>query len=177
MIGVDLVTALPLALLHLRARASGSTGLSLFEILTARPMPAPTLPITPNLKDVDRTRPSYMRDLMAAFFAVFQHRVSELPQSLQTTHLIEPRTWVLIKDLQRKNWNQWRGPLSSDIISTTAVRNAERDSWVHLSHSRVVKDGEDYLDSTEQYYRHKAQQEDWTVPAEQAGEQVILTIR
>lgn len=145
--GLDWVTALPLALLYLRGRASRSSGLSPFEILTARPMPIPGLTHPTNLEDVDGTLSGYLRELIAALSSVSQQVASALPQSFQDTHPVEPGSWVLIKDFRRKHWNQerWRGPYQVLLSTPTAVRIAERDTWVHLSHCRVVKDPEHYL--------------------------------
>lgn len=145
--GLDWVSALPLVLLHLRARATRSTGLSPFEILTARPMAIPSLPYPPNLENVDGAIASYMRGLISAFSSLSQQVQSALPQSFQTAHPVEPGAWVLLKDLRRKHWNQerWRGPYEVILSTPTAVRIAERDTWVHLSHCRLVKDPDHYV--------------------------------
>lgn len=144
---VDWVTALPLALLYLRGRPSRATGLSPFEILTGRPMPIPGLPHPPTLDDVDKTVKGYVLGLIAALSSVSQQVTAALPQSFQDVHPVQPGTWVIIKDLRRKHWNQerWRGPYEVLLSTPTAVRIAERDSWVHLSHCRVVKNPDHYL--------------------------------
>lgn len=58
--------------LYLRSWASRSTGLSLLQILTTHLLPAQGLPHPLNLADVDGTRPSYMRELIADLSSVSQ---------------------------------------------------------------------------------------------------------
>ncbi|XP_076120794.1 tumor necrosis factor receptor superfamily member 14-like isoform X2 [Alosa pseudoharengus] len=64
---------------------------------------------------------------------------SALPQSFQTTHPIEPGAWILV-DLRRKHRNQerLRGPHEVIRSTPTAVRIAEGDTWVHLSHCSTL---------------------------------------
>ncbi|KAL2085083.1 hypothetical protein ACEWY4_018403 [Coilia grayii] len=60
--------------------------------------------------------------------------------------LVLPGDWVLIWDFRRKHWHspKFRGPYEVLLATPTAVRVAERDSWVHLTHCRVVKPPEFY---------------------------------
>ncbi|XP_034781882.2 uncharacterized protein LOC117973465 [Acipenser ruthenus] len=55
-------------------------------------------------------------------------------------HKLLPGDWVIIKDLRRKHWHQqrWTGPFQVLLTTQTAVKVAERSTWVHASHCRKV---------------------------------------
>ncbi|XP_058843901.1 uncharacterized protein LOC131697618 [Acipenser ruthenus] len=55
-------------------------------------------------------------------------------------HMLLPGDWVIIKDLRWKHWHQqrWTGPFQVLLTTQTAVKVAERSTWVHASHCRKV---------------------------------------
>ncbi|KAL1280066.1 hypothetical protein QQF64_014666 [Cirrhinus molitorella] len=55
-------------------------------------------------------------------------------------HDIRPGDFVVTKDLQRKHWKckRWNGPFQVLLITHTAVKVAERTTWIHASHCRKV---------------------------------------
>ncbi len=55
-------------------------------------------------------------------------------------HDIKPGDFVVVRDLRRKSWKakRWLGPFQVLQTTHTAVKVAERATWIHASHSRKV---------------------------------------
>ncbi|XP_060922638.1 uncharacterized protein LOC132996313 [Limanda limanda] len=70
-----------------------------------------------------------------------------LPKSIDgELHDLKPGDWIVVKDLRRKSWRarRWNGPYQVLLTTQTAVKVAERATWVHASHcKRVPEPGED----------------------------------
>ncbi|XP_068070220.1 uncharacterized protein isoform X2 [Danio rerio] len=65
-------------------------------------------------------------------------------------HSLRPGDFVVIRDLRRKSWRakRWLGPFQVLLTTETAVKVAERATWVHAGHCRKVPSPE--KDSTRQ---------------------------
>ncbi|KAI3364118.1 hypothetical protein L3Q82_010793, partial [Scortum barcoo] len=66
---------------------------------------------------------------------------SALPLPASTSlHDFRPGDWVVIKDLRKKHWHskRWRGPYQVLLTTYTAVKVAERATWIHANHCRKV---------------------------------------
>ncbi len=51
-----------------------------------------------------------------------------------------PGDFVVIRDHRRKSWKskKWLGPFQVLLVTHTAVKVAERATWVHVNHCRRV---------------------------------------
>ncbi|XP_044028260.1 uncharacterized protein LOC122864712 [Siniperca chuatsi] len=54
-------------------------------------------------------------------------------------HDLEPGDWIVVKDFRRKNWRarRWNGPYQILLTTETAVKVAERATWIHATHCKV----------------------------------------
>ena len=65
----------------------------------------------------------------------------DLPDAaVQPLHDLKPGDVVVVRDLRRKHWKckRWNGPFQVLPVTHTAVKVAERATWIHASHSKVV---------------------------------------
>ncbi|XP_027142002.1 protein NYNRIN-like [Larimichthys crocea] len=72
---------------------------------------------------------------------VSQQVKAALPQQATgPLHSIQPGDWVVIKNLRRKHWRseRWQGPFQVLLTTHTAVKVAERATWIHAHHCKRV---------------------------------------
>ena len=67
-------------------------------------------------------------------------------------HDLESGDWVVVRDLRRKSWKarRWNGPFQILLTTETAVKVAERVTWIHASHCKRVPEPTDETPSSVQ---------------------------
>ncbi|KAF7641780.1 hypothetical protein LDENG_00272380 [Lucifuga dentata] len=136
--GKNWIQCLPLVMMNMHILPS-TRGLSPFEILYGRPY----LPeLKPFVRQDDQTSTS-IAEYMAKMLARKDVTSSVVPpsqESQSTEQPVKPGNWVFIKVIKRKTWHsaKWEGPYQVLLSTPTAVRIAERSSWVHLNHCKRV---------------------------------------
>ncbi|MGL5598394.1 MAG: hypothetical protein ACRDDA_09860, partial [Aeromonas sp.] len=67
---------------------------------------------------------------------------ASLPEPKEQLHDIKPGDFVVVKDFRRKHWKarRWLGPFQVLLTSHTAVKVAERATWIHVSHCKKLKE-------------------------------------
>lgn len=84
---------------------------------------------------------TYCRNLTKSFSDIRVQVNAALPMPAEEQlHELKPGNYVVIKDLRRTRWNQyrWKGPFQDLLVTQTAVKVAERATWIHTSHCKKV---------------------------------------
>ena len=140
--GMSWLKVLPLVLLAMRGRTRVKVGLSPYEVLMGRPMPMGTgAPHNSNLNTefFHHDMIDYCVNLSRTLQSIRIQVKEALPLSKEEQlHDLQPGDWIVVKDYRRRTWNspRWLGPFQVLLITSSAVKVAERATWIHASHCR-----------------------------------------
>ncbi|XP_062851823.1 uncharacterized protein LOC134314928 isoform X1 [Trichomycterus rosablanca] len=119
-------------------RVSSRTKLSPFEIMFGRPPNTGCAPKRDTLALEDDHMQRYCATLCSVLSDVHRRVKESLPSPAVTGHTVQPGDWILTKVYKRANWkaHRWQGPFQVLLVTHTAVKIAERDTWIHISHCK-----------------------------------------
>ncbi|KAL1263450.1 hypothetical protein QQF64_006189 [Cirrhinus molitorella] len=140
--GLTWVKALPIVLMYMRMRRRVRSNLSSYEILFGKPpyvgLEGGKQPL-PSTELCEHDMLSYCKE-MSSLFCNICVQVKAAQQKEAPLHDIKPGDFVVIQDFRRKSWKakRWLGPFQVPLTTYTAVKVAEKATWVHASHCRRV---------------------------------------
>jgi len=136
--------ALPIVLMYMIMRKRTNNNLSPFEILFAGPprlgVGPPRVP-PPDTSLCENAVLTYYVNLSKIVADIRSQVAAALPTPADSTlHTLKPGDWVLVRNFRRQRWNsvRWLGPFQVLLTTQTAVKIAERATWIHASHCRAV---------------------------------------
>ncbi len=142
--GLTWLKALPIVLMYMRMRKRVKKNLSPFEILFGRP---PFMGIEggkqrlPSTDVCENDMLNYCKE-MSCLLSNISVQVKAAQGKVAETflHEVRPGDFVVIRDHRRKSWKlkRWLGPFHVLLVTHTAVKVAERATWVHVNHCRRV---------------------------------------
>ncbi|KAI3357156.1 hypothetical protein L3Q82_015459 [Scortum barcoo] len=143
--GLPWTKALPIVLMYMRMRRRARTGLSPYEVLLAAPPPHigaehPREP-PPSTAVCENAMLTYCINLSRTLSSIRQQVAAALhPPASKPLHSLHPGDFVVVKDFRRKHWQakHWHGPFQILLTTHTAVKVAERATWIHASHYKRV---------------------------------------
>ncbi|KAI3354605.1 hypothetical protein L3Q82_019109 [Scortum barcoo] len=84
---------------------------------------------------------TYCVNLSRTLSSIRQQMAAALPPpASKPLHSLQPGDFVVVKDFRRKHWQAkcWHGPFQILLTTHTAVKLAERATWIHASHCKRV---------------------------------------
>ncbi len=142
--GLTWLKALPIVLMYMRMRKRVKTNLSPFEILFGRP---PFMGIEGGKKRLPSTYVcendmlNYCKEMSCLLSNISVQVKAAQGKVVETfLHEVRPGDFMVIRDHRRKSWKskRWLGPFQVILVTYTAVKVAERATWVHVNHCRRV---------------------------------------
>ncbi len=139
--GLTWLKVLPIVLMYMRMRKRVKTNLSPFEILFGRP---PFMGIggggkqrLPSTDVCENDMLNYCKEMSCLLSNIsVQVKAAQGKVAERFLHEVRPGDFVVIRDHRRKSWKSkgWLGPFQVQLVTHTAVKVAERATWVHVDH-------------------------------------------